>query len=207
MMGKSSHFQAEIPVYNLETRPNSAIVKSQMKRIILFAAIIAGLAVWLSGCSQLNPGAGNNSAADREADERTIRNLDADWSKAATAKDIDKVMFYYTDDATIFVPNEPMATGKPSIRVEWTKLVSSAAFALSFAPSRVDVSKSGDMAYEYGTYSMTVNDPEGKPVNDRGKYVVVWKKQSDGNWKAVADIMNSDLPLTASAQPSSTPAQ
>ena len=177
-----------------------------MKRIMLFVAV-AGLAVWITGCSQLNPGAGANSTADREADERTIRNLDADWSKAATAKDIDKVMSFYSDDATIFVPNEPMATGKPSIRVEWTKLFSSPAFALSFAPSRVDISKSGDMAYEYGTYSMTVNDPQGKPVNDRGKYVVVWKKQSDGNWKAVADIINSDLPLTTSAQPPSTPAQ
>jgi len=177
-----------------------------MKRIILFVAA-AGLGVWITGCSQLNPGAGANSAADREADERAIRNLDADWSKAATAKDIDKVMFYYADDATIFVPNEPMATGKPSIRVEWTKLFASPAFALSFAPSRVNISKSGDLAYEYGTYSMTVNDPQGKPVNDRGKYVVVWKKQSDGNWKAVADIINSDLPLSAGAQPSSTLAQ
>ena len=82
VMGKSSHFQAEIPVYNLETRPKSAIVESQMKRIMLFVAV-AGLAVWITGCSQLNPGAGANSTADREADERTIRNLDADWSKAA----------------------------------------------------------------------------------------------------------------------------
>lgn len=173
-----------------------------MKRIVLFA-VAAGLAVWTIGCSQLTPGAANNAAADREADERAIRNLDADWSKAAAAKDADKVMFFYADDATIFVPNEPMATGKPSIRVEWTKLFASPSFALSFAPSRVDVSKSGDMAYEYGTYSMTLNDPQGKPLNDRGKYVVVWKKQSDSNWKAVADIINSDLPLASPAAPPS----
>jgi len=56
-----------------------------MKRIILFVAA-AGLGVWITGCSQLNPGAGANSAADREADERAIRNLDADWSKGPPPK-------------------------------------------------------------------------------------------------------------------------
>ena len=66
-------------------------------------------------------------------------------------------------------------------------------------PGAPEVFVIGDLA--------AVNDPQGKPVNDRGKYVVVWKKQSDGNWKAVADIINSDLPLTTSAQPPSTPAQ
>jgi len=39
---------------------------------------------------------------------------------------------------------------------------------------------------------MTINDKEGKPVNSKGKYVVVWKKQAGGDWKAVVDIDNSD---------------
>ena len=34
-----------------------------------------------------------------------------------------------------------------------------------------------------------------KPVTDKGKYVTVYKKQADGSWKAVADILNSDMPL------------
>ena len=29
---------------------------------------------------------------------------------------------------------------------------------------------------------------------DSGKYVVVWKKQDDGNWRLHVDIWNSDLP-------------
>ena len=43
---------------------------------------------------------------------------------------------------------------------------------------------------------MTMTDPKAKkPVTDKGKYVTVYKKQADGSWKAVADIMNSDMPL------------
>jgi ketosteroid isomerase-like protein len=48
------------------------------------------------------------------------------------------------------------------------------------------------MAYEVGTYEMTVNDPQATPTTVLGKYVVVWQKQSDKQWKVVADIFNPD---------------
>jgi ketosteroid isomerase-like protein len=43
---------------------------------------------------------------------------------------------------------------------------------------------------------MTMNDAKGKPITSRGKYATMWKKQADGNWRAVVDISNSDLPAT-----------
>jgi ketosteroid isomerase-like protein len=58
----------------------------------------------------------------------------------------------------------------------------------------VEVAKSGDLACLSGAYELTVNDASGKPVNDHGKYVEVWEKQSDGKWKCGTDIWNSDLP-------------
>jgi len=61
----------------------------------------------------------------------------------------------------------------------------------------VEASRSGDFAYDIGTYQLTMNDPQGKPMSERGKYTVVWKKQADGSWKAVADMFSSDLPLPA----------
>jgi ketosteroid isomerase-like protein len=48
---------------------------------------------------------------------------------------------------------------------------------------------------------VTLNDPTGKPVNDRGKFLEVWKKQADGKWKCTMDIWNSDLPASAPAAP------
>ncbi len=61
----------------------------------------------------------------------------------------------------------------------------------------MEVARSGELAYLNGTYELTMNDASGKPANDRGKYVEVWKKQADGAWKCVADIWNSDLPAPA----------
>jgi uncharacterized protein (TIGR02246 family) len=169
--------------------------------MVRFSALLC-LSLLLAGCSQLSM----PTASNREAEERAIRDLDAEWTKAAAAKNVDQVIDFYADDASMFVPNEPIAMGKPAIRVEWTKLTTNPGYALTFSPSRVDVAKAGDMAYEFGVYSLMLNGPDGKPMNDRGKYVVVWKKQTDGKWKVVADIINTDLPMTLPAAPSAPPA-
>jgi ketosteroid isomerase-like protein len=65
----------------------------------------------------------------------------------------------------------------------------------------VQVGKSGEMAWVRGTYELTMNDASGKPIDDRGKYLEVWEKQTDGNWKCAADMWNSDLAASASAPP------
>jgi uncharacterized protein (TIGR02246 family) len=169
--------------------------------MVRFAAVVV-LVGALTGCTQLNLPSGS---ANREADEKTIRDLDAQWSQAAAAKDVEKIMSFYAEDAVMLVPNQPIASGKQAIRVEWTKMTSMPGFALSFSPSRVEVAKAGDMAYEYGTYNLMMTGPDGRPINDRGKFVVVWRKQTDNSWKVVADIFNSDLPMSSPAPQSSTP--
>jgi len=44
------------------------------------------------------------------------------------------------------------------------------------------------------------NPKDKKPITDKGKYLTVFKKQADGNWKAVADMVSSDLPLPGAAK-------
>ncbi len=69
-------------------------------------------------------------------------------------------------------------------------------FALTFTPDNVVVARSGDMAYETGTCSMTLTGPEDKPLPEQGHYVVIWRKQPDGTWKAAVDVPVSDPPPT-----------
>lgn len=140
------------------------------------------------------------TTTDSRADENAIRQADLDWSKAAAGKDIEKVLSYYAEDGAVYPPNAPMAAGKPAIRVAWTGMINLPGFGISWAPSRVEAAKSGDVGWSTGTYNLTLNVP-GTPANDHGKYVVVWKKQSDGNWKVVADIFNSDVPAAVPPGP------
>ena len=155
--------------------------------------------LFLCGCIALLSFAfvGTALAADTKI-EQALRDLDAQWSAAAGAKDLDKTVSFYSDDAIVMPPNAPAATTKEAIRNVWKDLIASAT-SVSWKATRIEVAKSGDIAYLSGTYEVTLNDASGKLVNDRGKYLEVWEKQADGKWKCGADIWNSDLPASAPA--------
>lgn len=141
---------------------------------------------------------GAASAADTKAIEKAVRDLDAQWSGAAEARDVDKLVSYYADDATVLPAHAAIATTKEAIRSIFKNLLTVPGVALSWKAAKVDVAQSGEVAYSMGTYELTAPDDSGKPTIDRGKYVAVWKKQPDGKWKVVTDIWNTDLPLPAS---------
>jgi len=126
------------------------------------------------------------------ADESAIRDADAAWSQAAEGKDLDRFVSFYADDASALPFNAPIARGKDQIRQLWSQLMSKPGFSLSFTPTKIEVSKSGDLAYEIGTFELKLNDAQGNATTTPGKYVVAWKKQPTHNWKAVADIFNTD---------------
>jgi uncharacterized protein (TIGR02246 family) len=130
-------------------------------------------------------------AQDVSPDEQAIRALDVAWSHAAGSKDLDKTVSFYADDASMLPPNAPIATGKDAIRAAWSHFMSLPGFNLQFAPTKVVVAKSRDMAYEIGTFQITLNDSQGKPGTSVGKFVVVWQKRT-GHWKVAADIFNDD---------------
>jgi uncharacterized protein (TIGR02246 family) len=133
-----------------------------------------------------------------DADVQALKDSEAAWAKATAAKDFDKSMTYYADDASLLIANAPAINGKDAIRTAMKPMFDDPNFALAFQASRVEVAKSADLGYTQGTYTLTITDPRTKkPVTDKGKYVTAYKKQSDGTWKAVADMVSSDIPLPA----------
>lgn len=129
----------------------------------------------------------------RAADEAAIRAAVKEWASAAAAKDADKFASFYTEDATLMLGNAPDVKGKAAIREAAAGMMQDANFALSFETTAVQVARSGDLAYELGTYSLTMTVPRTKkPATEKGNFLVVWKKQADGVWKAAVDAPLSD---------------
>ena len=94
-------------------------------------------------------------------------------------------------------PNMPAIVGKDSVRAYMKPSFADPAFTVQYRLTGVDVAQSGDLGYTQGTLAYTMTDPEtDKPVNDRGKWLTVRKKQSDGSWKSIRDTWSSDLPLS-----------
>ena len=169
---------------NIDAKFNSGLDDTVKTKPLLLPGCIALLSFTFVGTAP---------AADTKI-EQTLRDLDTQWSAAAAAKDVDKTVSYYSEDAIVLPPNAPSATTKEAIRSVWKDLLTSPGVAMSWTTTKVEVAQAGDIAHLIGTYQVTMNDASGKPVNDRGKYLEVLKKQADGKWKCVADIWNSDLP-------------
>jgi len=130
------------------------------------------------------------------AEEKAVRDADAEWSKVAGAKDLDKTVAFYADDAVVMPPNQAAVTTKDGIRNLWKGFLDSLQ-NISWKTTRVEVAKSGDMAFLTGTYEMTMKEG----TKDHGKYCEVWEKKGS-TWKVGIDMFSSDLP----AQPASSPA-
>jgi ketosteroid isomerase-like protein len=158
------------------------------KRAATFSKNVPG-----SVSAQSTAGSQSENASDTKPVKRILRDLDAEWSKAAAAKDLEQTIAYYSDDAIVLPPNTRSAATKEAIRNFWKDLFTSSGLVIAWQPARVQLGKSGEMAWVSGAYELTMNDTSGKPIKDRGKYLEVWEKQPDEKWKCVADMWNSDL--------------
>jgi uncharacterized protein (TIGR02246 family) len=143
-----------------------------------------------------NDGAEANSAAavDAAADEQAIRAQVDRWQQLIKAKDASGIAALYAEDGAVMPPNAPIGKGRTAIQETWASMLRTPGFDLTINPEQIVISSSGDMALDRGTYTLTVA-PTGTTQTDTGKYVVVWRKVG-GDWRAAADIFNSDLPAS-----------
>jgi uncharacterized protein (TIGR02246 family) len=166
-----------------------------MRKTVL---VIAAAAASLSACEVTEtpanaPAEANETATvDAAADERAIRGHVDQWLQRVKAKDAAAIAQFYAEDGAVMPPNMAIGKGRAAIQKVWADMMATPGFDLTFTPEEIVISSSGDMALDRGTYRLTVS-PSGTPQTDTGKYVVVWRKVG-GEWKAAADIFNSDLP-------------
>ena len=155
---------------------------------IIVSAVLLTLFIF-GGCSK-KPEAPAAPADTRDADEAAIRSASAAWSAAAQAHDAQKAVSYFADDAVQLPDRGPAVKGRDNFLKGWTEMLAMPGPGLSFQTTAVEVARSGDLAYEYGTYTFASADKKGKISEEKGKYVFVWKKQPSGEWKVVLDMDN-----------------
>ena len=131
------------------------------------------------------------SGDSRFSDESAIRELDAIWSQALKNGNLDLAMSNYADDAIFLGPDAPLIEGKTKIRERFAARMATPGYSASFHPTRIVVSRCGNMAYEIGTFRVTIDDSTGKPKMRFGKHLVTWEKR-DGRWTVVAESINYD---------------
>lgn len=164
-----------------------------MKRQYLAGCMI-GLSMLLGACSDTPTAPADTSATDQKA----IKDGETAWVSDYAAKDVDKLVAHYADDASLMVANIPAMKGKDAIRTGLKEMLADPNLALNFAADSVVTAKGGDLAYSEGKYTITMTNPKTKkPETEKGSYVTVYKKQADNSWKAVEDINTPEAPAVS----------
>ena len=121
---------------------------------------------------------------DAAAEQAALLKLEDDFSKSvATQKTVDAFLSYLDDDVRLFRMNAFPVVGREGART----MLAAQTGLLSWQPTKADISLSGDLGYTYGTYEFKASD--GKAATN-GNYLRIWKRQTNGKWKVVLDLLN-----------------
>lgn len=149
-----------------------------MKRI----ALLAICAVLLCSCVAPKP----DVAQVRKVIEEMTKKSEHDL----LAGIVDTSLANYSEDAVSLPNNGPMLMGKEAIRSYTRQMLSLGTKFTNVKFVTTDVQTSGDLAYEIGTYAMTMQIPPGGEVAEEGKYLTVYEKAADGTWKIKVETFN-----------------
>jgi ketosteroid isomerase-like protein len=128
---------------------------------------------------------------ETEAERAELLKTEADFSKALEAKKtVDAFLSYLADDVRLFRMDAFPSIGREATR----SMLTAKPGLLTWQPAKADVSQAGDLGYTYGSYNF--QSSEGKAA-ESGNYLRIWKRQADGKWRVVLDLLNPIPPAPA----------
>ena len=160
---------------------------------VLLLTLLAGL-----GCQpasqQANPEA---KAAAMAADRAAIDKLRSDYQSAFNSNDASAAAAHFTESAVSMPPNDEALSGRQAITDDMSAMFEGMSAELTISSEEVEVA--GDWAFDRGTFTMKMT-PKGddEAMEDKGKYLVIFQKETDGSWKIAREVWNSDNPLPGS---------
>ena len=131
-----------------------------MSLVLASAAFVA-----IAGCVR--------SQFDPVAEGKALLQRDAEWANLATAgKDVDKIVAYWSDDAVVIEPGQPVVAGKAAIRAYVAESLKAPDFSIHWVSRDPVFSADGSMAYMPGADVMTMPGADGKPNAGWGLHLI-----------------------------------
>lgn len=115
-----------------------------------------------------------------------ILSMEKEFNDMAQSDGLVRAFEYYAAENGVIKRGKNVVMGKAAI-AEWYEKDVRSNETLTWKPTFVDVSSSGDLAYTYGDYVFTSYDTLGNKKENKGIFHTVWKKQADGSWRFVYD--------------------
>jgi len=132
-------------------------------------------------------------AFDPVMEQTKLLHEDAEWADLASAgKDVDKIVSFWSDDAVLIFPGQPVLEGKPAIRAYVEASLKTPGFKIHWVSEKPVFSPDGKLAYMRGTDELTFPGPNGTTITLHLRGISVWRRDADGQWRCVVDISNEE---------------
>lgn len=143
-------------------------------RFLPVAMILAGLA-----CT---PGPSDTAIFEQE-----VRQAEIEFDRAVAEGDVDRFAELVAEDA-IFIGATTLE-GREAVVAAWQPFLDqNSGLSLRWSPTEVEVASSGDLGVSRGDYRLTQIAEDGSVSIGVGTFVTVWKRSTDGKWRAILDI-------------------
>jgi len=187
----------------MDINSTPTVMKTSYFSLLLLAA--AGLSTVLHSC-QAPPQSCDLSQADKDSlikVHTSVTGIVNENSSPESWAEYAKAL--YADDAIVMPSGGPAIQGKDAIV---SQMASGMVGITKFHTENVEIEGSGNMAYVRGTYEMTFQINDSLSMDDKGKFIEIWRKDTAGKWKCTRDIYNSDLsPEAGASEPEMAPTE
>lgn len=145
-----------------------------MKKAILLIFVVG----FLFSCTEKKP----------VASPKVLMDADLAFSDYSANHGIQKAFIEFSHDSVVKLkPNSLPVVGKQSL-IDSFAGKSDSGLVLTWKPSDAVIAKSGELGFTYGIWTLIAKGDTAK-----GTYLSVWKMNSAGEWKYIADTGNDGL--------------
>lgn len=134
----------------------------------------------------------SNCAENKNVDEaKKLLSVDSEFSQMSGNRGAAEAFNFYLADSAIELPSGNMPVfGRENIYSGMKP--DQELYKLEWRPQKAEVAESGELGYTWGFYTLSFPDSSGVERQVDGKYLNVWKKDDEGNWKVMIDIGNTN---------------
>ena len=122
------------------------------------------------------------------ADPQVLIDADLAFSDLSVNAGLHKAFIEFADDSVVLLKaNRMPILGKNSL-IKSYEGKSDSGVTLSWKPEKAIIAESGELGFTYGLWTLIATAD-----TSHGTYLTVWKKDTTGNWKYIADTGTQGL--------------
>lgn len=113
-----------------------------------------------------------------------------EYVQAENAGDVEGILRTFADDVVLMPPGSPPVEGIDAAGEFLEEFLD--AFSIEIGLTSEDIVVEGDVAYDWGTVSGTLEPVDGDPQPVSNTYLLVYQRESDGVWRQTKHIWNEN---------------